>query len=77
MPQFMSSMPYCAEVLRSVEYRSLNLTHGGIICLDVKMACKGRFKGLLLEKCNKVSPAECKEQEEYSNEDNMWEHSPI
>jgi len=44
----MSTVSYCAEVLRSVEDRSLNLTHGGINCLDVKMACKGVVGALLL-----------------------------
>ena len=43
----MSTVPYCAEVLRSVEYRGLNLTHGGTICLVVKMVCKGVFGAML------------------------------
>ena len=45
-PVSILTMPYCTEVLRSVEYRGLNLTHGGIICLDAKMACKDGFGGV-------------------------------
>lgn len=60
----MLTTPYCAEVLRSVEYRGLNLTHGGTIRLDVKRACKGEFGTLSLGESNNIFLAECEGQEE-------------
>jgi hypothetical protein len=53
----MSTLSYCAEVLRSVKDRGLNLTHGWIICLDVKMACRDVFGTLLLDESQQYLPS--------------------
>lgn len=67
----MLTVSYCAEVLRSVEHRCLNLTHGGIVYLDVKMACKDDAWTLLLGGVQRYMQSEYEKQGEWSSEDKM------
>jgi hypothetical protein len=60
-----------------MKHRSLNLAHGGLLCLDAKMACWDVFCVMLFRKDQQYIQERYNEKEEWSNEDNMWEHGSI